>query len=452
MKTSHVLRGHASLAPSASKRWIKCPRSVARSAGEHSKSSIWAKEGSAAHELCEVVMTKDHDPYDYLNGVVVMADRDGKKVDFTPGVYKRRETNAEPDNDNIWPITDEMCESVEMYRSSIKERIEPGDVVMFETKLDMTHIHPNFWGTGDCMIYKPKKRHLVSLDFKYGSGIAVEAEENEQALSYSVGGVKQFNYEVDTLEIVIVQPRAYHRLGPVRTYDIDIIDLLFFEEFLRRQAALTDSPDAKVEVGEHCRFCPVAGRCPELREFAIKAIKARRLKGRLKVAALEHMNARQLGEVFKDAKIVEIWVRRFFEYAHDQALQGTPPEGTKMVEGRAYRKWVDKAEAELNLTMLGYDPEEYMYQPEIKYPGTVEKVVGRKVFREHFAELTIKPVGKPVLAFDDDDRNAISVDPSGGFSAVEDDDDDRPVTQRKHGKPVAKAKRNKAGYAVEDEI
>ena len=267
--TGHQSRQHSKLGPSAAHRWLECPGSVLGSANAENKSSFFALEGTAAHEFLEFVLRTGCDPRDYEEGYIALdgATPETKFVKVTPNDFK-------VDNENSFEITDEMCEAMEVTIAVVKKYYDPaaGDILMLETRLDMSWIHPKLFGTGDILIYKKAERRLIVLDFKYGVGIAVEVGDNPQVLTYAVGGERllvDMGHKVDIVTCVIVQPRCFHPDGPVRDEDVDALDLQFFAGFLKEKAAETDDPNARLHAGEHCYFCPPFRRKPESRRLYI---------------------------------------------------------------------------------------------------------------------------------------------------------------------------------------
>ena len=57
----HAERDHAILSPSSAKRWINCTPSALLAEEAGSKSSVYAEEGTLAHEIAEYALTQ------YLN-------------------------------------------------------------------------------------------------------------------------------------------------------------------------------------------------------------------------------------------------------------------------------------------------------------------------------------------------------------------------------------------------
>jgi hypothetical protein len=420
---SHGDRAHAKVSPSGTEKSINCPASIRRSEAFENKSSVFAKEGTSAHEFCELILretlVKPVDPRDWLGGVIVLS---GDKA----GVYKRHRRNPHPDRDNVWRITDEHIDAANVWLATILPLVEPGVVVMIETKVDIRHVHPMMWGTADCIIYNPRTKKLWVIDLKFGSGIAVDPDWNTQFFSYGAGAAKLFNYDVSEVELVVVQPRAWHPKGPVRRFIVDIIDFLIFEGWMRKQLARVDDPEPVAAVGEWCRFCPAAPLCPDLYQFVMRTLNVKftpKLRER-DLPDLKSMSTRDLGRVFREMKIIEIWMNRFREYVHDRAMNGEIPEGAKVVEGRSIRHWKDPVAVQEELEALGFSDEEIFTEPDLRSPAGIETVMGKALFKKCFGEMVDKPRGRAVLALEGDHRPAVKVGVAGtGFGKVEDEDE-----------------------------
>jgi hypothetical protein len=420
----HKERAHSRIGPSAAHRWIPCPASIIRSQNRPNSSNFFAQEGTAAHELCEHVMSKSVDPRAFLGGIINL------KPDARLRVAKRHQTNEVPDGWDVWEITEEMVEAVELYRDTFLPFIRMGYIASWECRLDMRHIHPDLFGTGDALLYNPKTRHLIVGDFKYGSGVLVEVKDNEQLLTYGVGALAVHGSDhVSRVTLIIVQPRMDHADGPVRSQEVSIERLLEFQDYLRKRAALTDDEEAEVCAGHWCIFCPVAGFCREYRDYVFNRIclfdysgEYGMLVSERQMPALKDLSPDELGEIVVEAKIIERWIKRVLEYAHERALGGSIPTGSKLVKGRAYRRFTDPEDAMNTLSWM-YDEETYMQPPTMKSPAQIEGVIGKKALAQIFGPDDIKAeTNKLVLAPLDDPRPAVTVQRGEAFGAVEDED------------------------------
>lgn len=368
-------------------------------------------------------MVNDVEPSSLLGGIVNLKPLEGRKAVSSKGM-----SNLTPDKWDVWEIDGEMVDSVALYRETLLAIIQPGDIVEYECRLNMRHIHPLFFGTGDAMIYRPSTQHLWIVDYKHGSGIAVDVDDNEQLLSYAIGALKRYEGQVKRLTLAVVQPRAFHRSGPVRQQELDIVDLLIFEEFLRIGAAKTSLPDAHIEVGAQCRFCPAAAVCDDLRQHVI-AVTGARFKQRVTADAMpdpKKMTADQLGRVVREVQIIEGWLRRVLAHAHSEAVNGNIPTGMKLVDKRSYRQWKDKDAVEAVLDLYDIPPEEYMTEPEepvLLSPAQLEKALGKKLFATITDGLLTKSSPGVVLAPIEDDREAVKLDKGGAFGAASDEED-----------------------------
>lgn len=399
MTAQHEDRAHAKLSPSAASRWMSCPGSIRLSEGAVDVPSRFAAEGTAAHQLAETCL------------------RDG-----TDAIKRLGETIAANGFDFI--VDGEMVDGVQLHIDYVRAQIEPGDEVEYESRIDLTHVHPEMFGTGDVVIYKPEKHHLLVTDFKYGRGVAVDPAENKQLLTYAVGAIRRHhNRPLDKVTLAVIQPRAAGAKGGVKTWETDPLTLIEFELALREAAAATGAPDAPVNPGEWCKFCKAAPVCPALRE---KALSVARMQFGEAPPEPESMSREELGRVLDQVQIVENWCRRVQEFGHAQATAGEPPTGWKLVAKRAYRKWADPDTIVDRLRDEAFLSDNEIFQePEARSVAQLEKVLGKKRFAEVEERLTgdepliVKQSSGTVLAPLDDKREAVKPDAARQFEAVE---------------------------------
>ena len=63
------------------------------------------------------------------------------------------------------------------------------------------------FGTADFVAYSKKRHELSIVDFKYGKGVWVAAEDNTQLKYYALGAALSINDPVSTISMTICQPR-----------------------------------------------------------------------------------------------------------------------------------------------------------------------------------------------------------------------------------------------------
>jgi hypothetical protein len=387
MSKPHKERAHARLAPSASHRWIECPGSVrlAESMGE-GKSSVFAAEGTAAHELAAFCLLEGLDANRF----------DGYVIDITAHTPVGRflKPNSPLGDDNTrFEVDEEMADGVQVYLDYVREHIDrvgKGGEWEVETRLDMRHVHPDVFGTGDTVLFDPKAHWLHVFDFKYGRGVVVEVEENPQLLTYGLGTAQRFhNRKVEGITLHIIQPRAHHKDGPIRSWDADLITLMEFEGLLAAAAKATESPDAPRNPGHWCGFCPALPVCPEARERATASALNEFTDDEGFVAPTQ-LNGEQMAKVLREAGFIYDWIKSVQAYAHEQACAGNMPNGYKLVQKRAMRKWIDEDEARDELLCV-FGEKTIFTEPKLKSPAQMEKACGKRVF-EQVAESLVHKV------------------------------------------------------------
>lgn len=341
---------------------------------------------------------------------------------FVGPIGEIKKTAPSDAKDGEWfEIDDEMVDAVETYVEYIQSRVEPEDEVEFEVNFNLGHIHPSFFGTADAIIYKPAQHHLIVIDYKHGKGVAVEVENNPQLLYYGLGAATtKHNRGVETIEIVVVQPRCPHPGGPVRMWQADVVDLIEHSTTLVAAAQRTEADDAPLIPGDHCRFCPAAHFCPALkgRVFDICGADVAD-SGDIHLSDPTKFTPDMLAKVLGQADIIKGWLKRLDDYAHHEAEAGRPVPGFKLVAKRATRKWLNEATARTVLTTeYGLEASQIMTEPELRSPAQVEKLVPKKE-RAGLAELVESKSSGTVLAPESDPRPAVVSEAAGEFAAVE---------------------------------
>lgn len=140
-----------------------------------------------------------------------------------------------------------------------------------EERVDISVINTFMWGTCDLWLFDKSTGNLWVIDFKYGHGV-VDAYENWQLMCYTAGILEQLKVDgiADqhiTVNMVIVQPRAYHWQGPIREWSVRASDLrgYFNRLSVACENALHENPET--HTGSHCRYCPARINC----EAALRA-------------------------------------------------------------------------------------------------------------------------------------------------------------------------------------
>ena len=395
---SHSDRAHAKLAPSAAARWMACPGSVRLSAGIEETPSHFAAEGTAAHMLAERCMRTGFDAARF-KGWAVHTQPKPKTEPIQQG--------WKVDGKTVFPVDSEMVDAVQLYLDVVREIAQHADEHEIETRMDMSAVVPGVFGTGDFIAFKEQPARRVTIcDFKYGKGVAVDAEDNEQLLTYAVGVVQRYhNRGVDEVELIVVQPRAPHRAGPVRRWVTDSVGL--YEHVMALQSAAEEAgkPDAAFRPGDACKFCKAAGICAAL----YKRVKEITMPDPT-VTPYRDWKVEEL-----EISLVKNWAKRREEYAHAEAIRGRMPPGAKLVGKRAVRKFRDENDAVATLQMLGVD-NDVLFETSLRSPTQIEKELPKKD-RSALDSLVVKSSSGTVLAPLDDPRPAVDPNDASGFEA-----------------------------------
>ena len=142
-----------------------------------------------------------------------------------------------------------------------------------EQVIPIPMIHPQNWGTPDAWRWDTHAMRLTVWDFKYGHDF-VEVYENWQLIDYTAGILSAINGLDDqriTVDFRVVQPRSYHRDGPIRSWVVAASDLRGYFNQLHTAAALANKPDPVATVGDQCRYCPGRHACNAAQAAAYRA-------------------------------------------------------------------------------------------------------------------------------------------------------------------------------------
>lgn len=349
--SAHSLNG-----PSSFSRRIGCPGSANMEKDIPSTSTSYADEGTAAHELGETCLIKGDNPSDYIGEVITVQKDDSPARSFT--------------------VDADMIDAVQIHIDHCRPLMGRH---MVEHKFELPFLGKGQKGTSDFTALHDGILHVV--DYKHGKGETVEATGNVQGLCYGLGASKEFQHDNwHTLRITIVQPRAYHEDGPVRSWDVPRDEMFDYMLNFAAAAKATEDPNAPLKVGKWCRFCKAKVRCPEQLKNAQEAMEMDFMEPTSKPVPIALLtDAQILDLVFNKIKNIEQWCSSLKDYAQKKAEAGDPIPGSKLVATRAARVWKDKDQAEKALVGKYGD---LIYEKEFISAPKMEKVVGKKEFKE----------------------------------------------------------------------
>lgn len=372
---------HARISPSAASRWIHCPGSVKATEHLPDTTSVYAQEGTLAHEICEMKLRHHfHLPMRGQSRPV------GKKTLEAFLERSRKNELYAPEMDGH---TDEYVELI----VDIANGSDGVDAVLVEARVDLDPYVPDGFGSADCILLTGTMLHV--FDFKYGKGVPVSAEGNPQLRLYGLGAYRMLSYFYDITDIVthVVQPR----LGAYSYENIRRNDLLKWADYIQPQAIKAHLGVEEFAAGDWCRFCKIKATCRTRAEQAVGSVKAYEKK------AANELTNEELGRLLAEAEEFTKWVKDAKDYAFEKALDGEKVEGWKLVAGRSSRSWIDQSEAFSALASAGYT-EELLWHREPYTLAQIEKQIGKKAFDEACGEFVTKSEGKPALVRESDKR------------------------------------------------
>ncbi|KJZ85725.1 MULTISPECIES: DUF2800 domain-containing protein [unclassified Clostridium] len=350
---------HAILSASGAHRWMNCTPSARLELEFDDNSGEAAAEGTAAHALSEHKLRK------------ALKMRSKKPV-------------SPYDSDEMDNYTDGYVEFVlEVIEQAKKVCSDP--LILIEQRLDFSKYVPEGFGTGDCVIIADGTLHII--DFKYGQGVLVSAEDNPQMKLYALGALDLFDgiYDIEMVSMKIYQPRREN----VSTSTVSKESLYqWAEEVLKPKAELAFTGDGNFCPGEWCQFCRAAVKCRARAEAKMKL-------STFEFALPPLLSDEEIAGILSSIGDLTSWANEIIAYATDAAVNhGKKWPGFKVVEGRSNRKYKDEeavAEAAKN---AGYRD---IYKQSLITITEMEKLMGKSKFNEILGELVMKPPGKPTL-------------------------------------------------------
>lgn len=372
------MRKHALLSPSSAARWMTCPGSVFLCKDIPPKTSVHAEEGTKAHARAEQILS------DMLKG-------------------------KEP------PAVIEDFPELGIYINYAKGLLNSGYSLNVEKRVPLVGITTEqAFGTADLVAIKGDTIEIV--DLKWGQGVVVEAENNQQLSIYALATMDRYFFlgPFDKVRITVVQPRVASSSNGVSTWETTARSL----ETKRKEIKLCAAKALDQYEGESeptycpskkaCRWCLAAGKCAAYAKMVSDTTAAE-----FPVLDEATINDAKRAEIFKKLEDVRAWVEQFESEILAEALAGKKFPGLKLVLGRAgIRKWKDEQTADDLLE--GFHVEtEWRYKRKLISPTEAEKLFKAGQLSEEqwkrLGENVIRPEPKPILVSAEDKREEYNV-------------------------------------------
>jgi hypothetical protein len=233
---------HAACSPSSANMWLNCPASITLTKDKTRPSSRYAREGTAAHKVAELI----------LGGDVFLPD----KITV---------------EDEEFVVSPGMCRALNPYVSFIQKLMRPRKhrrsyenyIVRLEQRIVVPDTDDLVWGTMDCGAFpRDGWRPMIVADLKYGKGHRVDPDTPQLKL-YALGFAAQMgaNETYQEIELLIFQPRIEGN-QIYRSCSTTLGELWDWSDFVMRPALLRIlDGDTTEHAGSHCRWCVRQNEC-----------------------------------------------------------------------------------------------------------------------------------------------------------------------------------------------
>jgi len=376
-------REHALLSASSAHKWLYCTPSARLEDELPDKSGQAAEEGTLAHAICELKLTK------------LFTDQNMTTRTFNSRMNKlQKDKLYNPEMDRF---TDEYVD----YVKELAFSMPAAPFIAIEKRLNYGNWAPEGFGTGDCVMLQGTELHII--DFKYGKGVPVSAEGNSQLALYALGALEEFGiiYPIEKVVLHIVQPR----LKSFTKWETTRAELLAWGEWVKGRAELAYKGEGEFVEGAYCDscFCKIAGTCRRRAENHLALLDTAMDPVSGKVTEPATLSNEEVGAILKKAQFLKKWVEKLEKYVLDTLVAGGSIPGWKLIEGRSNRAFTNQEEAFAAIISSGYN-EELLYERKPLSLTEVEKILDKETWQTVVTPFVIKPTGKPTIAPADDKR------------------------------------------------
>ena len=295
-------------------------------------------------------------------------------------------------------LTAALSEGVAFYLNVVQPHIANADLVLIEQKLAAPEKHHAMRGTVDLGLLQGE--FLRIFDYKNGVGVSVDVEENPQEMYYAFLLLLKLEKEqpgnfsrIKHVELTIVQPNDFNPAGKVRTWlTTPEFIINWGETVLIKAMCEADKGQPQLDVGSHCRFCPVKIICPAQQLLFAQLASAN-------AADAKQMTDDELSRYYELMEPAAMFIKAVKEEVFARLMNGCELSTAKLVKSQADRVWKDGALARFS-TLYGTAA---FTDPKLKSPAQMEDLPQAKPLVREFAftpdtGLTVKPIGAKGLA------------------------------------------------------
>ena len=395
---------HSKWSASGFEQKMLCPGSHLLQAGAPDNTSVYAAEGTAAHQVLTWALQFNTQASAFI----------GRYIDVAPAYTIE--------------VTAEMAEHVQVCVDYCRDACGEWGVMLVDQRVNYARFlgvpADDAWGTADVILLLGEE--IIVVDFKYGQGVAVEAANNPQMSLYALGALDGYSMAGDFLRarLVISQPRV--RRAPSE-WDTSVEALIEWADTHARRtvadcitAAFGGNVEEFLNPGEkQCKFCRAKATCPALREEVAFTFAERQPASPDEFRNLEpahETDADWISAALDKVDMIEDWCKAIRAEAEKRLLAGDEVPGYKVVAGkRGARQWIDSGAVEEYLRKTLRLTIEQAYDLKLISPTSAEKlkksgVIGDRQWTK-IQELITQSTGKPHVAPVTDSRPALEITP-----------------------------------------
>lgn len=335
---------------------------------------------------------------------------DEETVYSSEGVWLHKQTELQlQDKPMSKELTGEQATAIDDCMDFYYELVKKHDLTweQIESRVDLSNWGVNkCWGTADIKAgHKQETMHII--DWKFGQGVYVDINANEQLMTYLLGAVEN-PQKLDKLSEVWIH-LAQPRLDNFASYQCDVEELKGFVNVIKNAQA---QPHLICAGEKQCFWCKAKNHCAEYEELV-------RDKASLIFSGQEKLKNNEIDMKHMIAIMrLENEFKRIFKSVKDELERldagGLRKQGLKRVAGRSFRQWAnEKKVAEYLLNNYADDHEQLFKPVELRTPAQIEKEFKGVKKDPKFQEMIYKPIGKPTIVSADDPRPDYTAETAG---------------------------------------
>lgn len=396
------MSAHSKWSASGFEQKMLCPGSMVLQAGAPDDTSVYAAEGTAAHQVLTWALTEGRPASAYVGREITA---DGYTFEVSP----------------------EMAEHVQVCIDYVRDVAGEDGIVFVDQRVNYARFlgvpEADAWGTLDVAILLGDE--IIVLDFKYGQGVAVIATWNPQLILYALGVLWGYSMAADfaRVRLVISQPRVRRAASE---WDTSVDELIHWADTQAKQTIQDCAEAANGRVSEYlspgekqCRFCRAKATCPALRDevaFTVAEVQPASPDEFRTIEPANEDDADWISAALDKVDMIEDWCKAIRAEAEKRLLAGDEVPGYKLVAGkRGARQWSDASAVEEYLRKTLRLTIEQAYDLKLISPTSAEKlkkagVIGDRQWAR-IQDLITQSAGKPHVAPESDSRPALEITP-----------------------------------------